>query len=34
MAKAWVKFPHPDKSFVYTAATLKKVLGPFASRRC
>jgi tetratricopeptide (TPR) repeat protein len=24
MAKAWVKFPHPDKSFVYTAATLKK----------
>lgn len=24
MAKAWVKFPHPDKSFIYTAATLKK----------
>ena len=24
MAKAWAKFPHPDKSFVYTATTLKK----------
>jgi tetratricopeptide (TPR) repeat protein len=24
MAKAWVKFPHPDKSFAYTAAALKK----------
>ena len=24
MAKAWAKFPYPDKSFQYTAATLKK----------
>ena len=24
MAKAWAKFPYPDKSFVYTTATLKK----------
>ncbi|MGB2817225.1 MAG: hypothetical protein WBC37_08400, partial [Burkholderiaceae bacterium] len=24
MAKAWAKFPYPDKSFHYTAATLKK----------
>ncbi len=24
MAKAWSKFPYPDKKFVYTAATLKK----------
>jgi len=24
MAKAWTKFPHSDKQFVYTAATLKK----------
>jgi tetratricopeptide (TPR) repeat protein len=24
MAKAWAKFPHPDKKFHYTAATLKK----------
>ena len=24
MAKAWAKFPFPDKSFQYTAATLKK----------
>jgi len=24
MAKAWAKFPHPDKSFHYTAASLKK----------
>lgn len=24
MAKAWAKFPYPDKKFVYTAATLKK----------
>jgi tetratricopeptide (TPR) repeat protein len=24
MAKAWAKFPYPDKSYQYTAATLKK----------
>ena len=24
MAKAWAKFPYPDKKYVYTAATLKK----------
>ena len=24
MAKAWTKFPYPDKKFTYTAATLKK----------
>jgi hypothetical protein len=24
MAKSWAKFPYPDKSYVYTAATLKK----------
>jgi tetratricopeptide (TPR) repeat protein len=24
MAKAWAKFPHPDKAYTYTAATLKK----------
>ena len=24
MAKAWAKFPYPDKAFQYTAATLKK----------
>jgi tetratricopeptide (TPR) repeat protein len=24
MAKAWAKFPYPDKKFTYTAATLKK----------
>ncbi len=24
MAKAWAKFPHPDKKFQYTPATLKK----------
>jgi tetratricopeptide (TPR) repeat protein len=24
MAKAWARFPYPDKAYVYTAATLKK----------